>query len=48
MSCYHSEGHKPELNYGYKQISFNLGKHTQLCFGDNSPEQMKKISKLAL
>ena len=35
----------PELNYSYRQLSFDQGDHPKLLFGDNLPKQIKDISE---
>ena len=35
----------PELNYSYRQLSFDQGDHSKLLFGDNLPKQIKDISE---
>ena len=35
----------PELNYGYRQLSFDQGDHAKLLFGDDLPKQIKEISE---
>ena len=35
----------PELNYGYRQLSFDQGDHPKLLFGDNLPKKIKEISE---
>ena len=34
-----------ELNYSYRQLSFNQGNHPKLLFGDNLPKKIKDISE---
>ena len=33
----------PELNYSYRQLSFDQGDQSKLLFGDNLPKQIKYI-----
>ena len=33
----------PELNYSYRQLSFDQGDHRKLLFGDNLPKQIKDM-----
>ena len=35
----------PELNYSYRQLSFDEGDHPKLLYGDNLPTQIKDISE---
>ena len=35
----------PELNYSYRQLSFDQGDHPKLLFGENLPKQIKDISE---
>ena len=35
----------PDLNYSYRQLSFDQGDHSKLLFGDNLPKQIKDISE---
>ena len=35
----------PEVNYSYRQLSFDLGNHPKLLFRDNLPKQIKYISE---
>ena len=34
-----------ELNYSYRQLSFDQGDHPKLLFGNNLPKQIKDISE---
>ena len=34
-----------ELNYGYRELSFDLGDHPQVLFSDNLLKQMKETSE---
>ena len=34
----------PELNYSYRQLSYDQGDHPILLSGDNLPKQIKDIS----
>ena len=35
----------PELNYNYRQLSFDQEDHPKLLFGENLPKQIKYISE---
>ena len=42
---YRREKILPELNYSYRQLSFNQRDHPKWLFGDNLPKEIKDISE---